>query len=101
MGIEVYDSYGWGYNRAICPTDKIDVAGNRQKIFSSSYTFIDSSNNSWYNRVCDVAFPNNEFLSGTLTTRVIVITSAGSVQNASENRIHLSKIIGINRKSNS
>ena len=100
LSIEVYDNYGWGYNKAICPTDKIDVAGTRVKRFGASYNFMDNNNNDLYSRVCNIVFQNNEFISASVYTRNLRITTAGSAYNQANTNTYLSKVIGINRIAN-
>lgn len=98
LGIEVYDNYGWGYNKAICPTDKISIAGTRVKRFGASYNFVDTNNNDFYSRICNIVFQNNEFISASLYTRNLRITTAGSAYNQANTNTYVSKIIGIGRK---
>ena len=100
IGLEVYDIYGWGYNRTNCPTDMTSAAGNRVKRFAAGYDFVDNGNNQIYRRFYELFFPNGEYKTCSGYGRVIQITSGGNVSTLLDSAVKLSKIIGINRKQN-
>lgn len=98
IGLEVYDKFGWGYNRTICPTDKVSIAGTRLKRFAASYDFVDPANNNIYRRFFNIQFPNGNYSSCSGFGRGIMTTTAGAITVTNDDTtIVLSKVIGINR----
>lgn len=100
IGIEVTDIYGWGGKSE--QFDTLNLAGNRTKNFSCSYSFVVAgSPNKHYIRGCQLSFANNEFISGKVISFETTLTPNTTIDCfTGGSGPRLVKVIGINRINN-